>query len=278
MGESSHDIVAAKEETLDPPTALEADGEWQQVAAEDEFVEAVRTKAAEIIASANDIHPQAVIRLALVGYRDYDDNLRSHVEFIDFVEKEDFGALKDFMEHLVAKGGDDWAEDIAGGLQAVGQLTWKSSTRLVVHFVDYPAHGRKYQEDRAHGDEQYDRFPDGDPSGLLLEQLIQNLASNAIDYHMVELTGETDVMAKTFEDGYLNAADATFFRVNLGHNADEFVPMVLNSIHRSAGSNRAFQTIARAGVNGVVPLQNGTSGSRVALADMTQCLALLGQD
>ncbi|KAK9863369.1 hypothetical protein WJX84_011159 [Apatococcus fuscideae] len=213
----------------------------------DEFVEAVRTKAAEIIASANDIHPQAVIRLALVGYRDYDDNLRSHVEFIDFVEKEDFGALKDFMEHLVAKGGDDWAEDIAGGLQAVGQLTWKSSTRLVVHFVDYPAHGRKYQEDRAHGDEQYDRFPDGDPSGLLLEQLIQNLASNAIDYHMVELTGETDVMAKTFEDG-------------------------------SAGSNRAFQTIARAGVNGVVPLQNGTSGSRVALADMTQCLALLGQD
>ena len=52
---------------------------------------------------------------ALVGYRDYGDT--SPVESIDFVEKETFGEMQEFIRHLVAKGGDDWAEDVAGGLQ-----------------------------------------------------------------------------------------------------------------------------------------------------------------
>ena len=47
-------------------------------------------------------------------------------------------------------------------LQAVTELSWRSSTRLVIHFGDYPCHGKKY-----HGEdwEQYDRYPVGDPEG-----------------------------------------------------------------------------------------------------------------
>ncbi len=52
---------------------------------------------------------------AFVGYRDHGDT--SRFEIMDFVEKEGFGKLQNFLDSLVAKGGDDSTEDIAGGLK-----------------------------------------------------------------------------------------------------------------------------------------------------------------
>lgn len=55
---------------------------------------------------------------AFVGYRDYGDVQR--FEIMDFVEKEGFPGLQRFLDHIVAKGGDDSTEDIAGGLKVRG--------------------------------------------------------------------------------------------------------------------------------------------------------------
>ena len=70
---------------------------------------------------------------------------------------------------------------------------------------------------------------------------MENLAAQSIDYHMIELTQETGVMARIFQGLYRNAANATFSRTHIGHRAEEFLPMVINSIRVSARSNPAFQ-------------------------------------
>ena len=44
-------------------------------------------------------------------------------------------------------------------MQMALQLRWESSTRLMVHIADYPAHGTEYNDN-------YDDFPGGDPDGL----------------------------------------------------------------------------------------------------------------
>ena len=51
---------------------------------------------------------------AFVGYRDYGDEDRVVVR--NFVEKQNFQELQAFIGALEATGGDDAAEDIAGGL------------------------------------------------------------------------------------------------------------------------------------------------------------------
>ena len=52
--------------------------------------------------------------------------------------------------------------------QAVTTLHWRASTRLVVHFVDYPCHGSIYHNERNQAWAEYDRFADGDPDGKIL--------------------------------------------------------------------------------------------------------------
>lgn len=76
---------------------------------------------------------------ALVGYRDYDDEYP--IETIDFIEKEDFAEMQAFLRHLVAKGGDDWAEDVAGGLQVCPD-SWQhleSSSMLFCRLIAFYA-------------------------------------------------------------------------------------------------------------------------------------------
>lgn len=49
------------------------------------------------------------------------------------------------------------------GAQNVLRLNWRSSTRLVIHFGDYPCHGTKYHDFT--GGVAWDAYPNGDPKG-----------------------------------------------------------------------------------------------------------------
>ncbi|KAK9867891.1 hypothetical protein WJX84_004698 [Apatococcus fuscideae] len=194
-------------------------------------------KAKDIMAEATRIHPQAVMRMAFVGYRDYGDTQQLEVK--DFVEKEGFGGLQSFLDSIVAKGGDDSTEDIAGGLKAVTELSWRSSTRLVIHFGDYPCHGKKY-----HGEEweQYDRYPWGDPNGLIPEEFLEKLASQRTDYYFAELTQHTARMAGLFKACFANAANADFHRMDMSKGPEEFMPHVINSIRSSISKSSVLGT------------------------------------
>lgn len=66
---------------------------------------------------------------------------------------------------------DHWDLPIAVAMQEVLGLSWRSSTKLLIHFGDAPPHGRQYHESsigvmRMFG---YDLYPDGDPNGELAD-------------------------------------------------------------------------------------------------------------
>lgn len=50
-------------------------------------------------------------------------------------------------------------------VQAANNLNWSSSTRLIIHFADYPGHGR-FMHDLAHS--PLDDYPEEDPGGMIM--------------------------------------------------------------------------------------------------------------
>lgn len=65
-------------------------------------------------------------------------------------------------------------------LQKVTELSWVSSTRLIVHFGDMPCHGGQYYSD--------DTYPGGNPDGLVPEEWLKTMCMNRIDYHFARIT------------------------------------------------------------------------------------------
>lgn len=65
--------------------------------------------------------------------------------------------------------GDDFAEDVAGGLQLATKLDWKSNVRLCILIADAPCHGRKYNSVIR------DNYPKGCPKGRNPDKLVYQL-------------------------------------------------------------------------------------------------------
>lgn len=104
-----------------------------------------RTK--EIFHAASEVHAEAIKRVAFVGYRDIEDPIPwglDRFRILDFVRAPD--KFHNFLSGVRADGGGDRCEDIAGGLQKVLDLSWHSSTRVLVHLADFPCHGRQYHD------------------------------------------------------------------------------------------------------------------------------------
>lgn len=154
------------------------------------YIDMVRRKIADIIHCAKDIDPRAKVRIAFLGYRD----IGSATRFIkvDFKTKEDIPMLVDTLSSVQAVDGGDAPEDIAGALNVALSLNWKSRTRLLVIIGDAPCHGSRYHS-------EVDEFPNGDPHGLVPEDLIIQLASESVDLVFGRITSFTDQMTGIFQ-------------------------------------------------------------------------------
>ena len=85
----------------------------------------------------------ARVRVAFVGYRDYDDDIR-HV-FHPFTT--DVSQIKSFMEGLEATGGGDVCEDVLTGLEEALKLEWTSTARVLYLLSQTPHHGWRFQSE-----------------------------------------------------------------------------------------------------------------------------------
>lgn len=81
------------------------------------------------------------MRVAFVGYRDYDDGEITKHDFTT-----DIGALKSYMQGLTATGGADVCEDVLGGLEAALDLNWASTVRVLYLVTHTPNHGRRFHD------------------------------------------------------------------------------------------------------------------------------------
>ena len=108
---------------------------------------------------------------------------------IDF--ETDIEKIKKILDKMEAKGGEDDAEDVAGGFNKGLTLSWKSNARVAILIADAPGHGKQYHEDDVEDD-----FPDGDPNGLILEDLMKKYIENNINLCLTRIANYTDTMYK----------------------------------------------------------------------------------
>jgi hypothetical protein len=157
------------------------------------WIKTARQQVLSIIRNVEARHPYADIAVAFVGYRDHGDDER--ILLHDF---SDVPTLYAFLHTVVAKGGDDDAEDVASALRQAHTLSWSDSdVRMLYHIADAPAHGTLYHE----GDVS-DRYPEGDPLGLDPSSILRQFAKEGFHYTFVRITRHTDCMTEIFEKMY----------------------------------------------------------------------------
>lgn len=155
------------------------------------WIRTARHEILNIIDAVEERHPHADIAVAFVGYRDHGDAERILVH--DFSDAPD---LMNFLSGIVAKGGDDAAEDVAGALRQAHTLRWdRADVCMLYHLADAPAHGLLY-----HDEDVSDRYPEGDPFGLDPASIVRQFTREGFHYTFVRITGATDKMLDMFEN------------------------------------------------------------------------------
>ncbi|CAD8203029.1 unnamed protein product [Paramecium pentaurelia] len=156
------------------------------------WIDQARESISSIIDIFNKTVSQTQIRIAFVGYRDFKDV--KHIQYHDFTT--DVDLIKQFISTLEATGGDDDAEDVAGGIQQVLKLNFsKHSQSILCTFLicDAPTHGKQYHEDIV-GDNHKDKIQDGS-----LEKLMQVLDQKKIPNNYFFCCKINDTTNKMFE-------------------------------------------------------------------------------
>lgn len=155
------------------------------------WIQAAKTQVHTMILNTRNEQPTAEFQTAFVGYRDYGDAERFIV--VDFTEPDH---MLSQIVNVHADGGDDAAEDVAGGLDRALELSWENANvQMVVHIADAPPHGRNY-----HSAALSDRYPDGDPNGNNPAIYIEKFVNRNIDYTFVKINDTTDTMLDRFAD------------------------------------------------------------------------------
>jgi hypothetical protein len=156
------------------------------------WMDQAKTRIREITSLVHTEHPATDIKVALVGYRDYDDIDR--FEIVDFTTPE---GVMDALQPLYAVGGDDEAEDVAHAIRHAMLLNWDGDVNMIVHITDAPAHGLAF-----HSRAVSDRFPAGDPLGVDPRHYIHDMSERNFTYTFVKIGSKTDTMIDAFHTAW----------------------------------------------------------------------------
>ena len=155
------------------------------------YIQEVKEKIQSIIERSKKMLPDLNFSVAFVGYRDHCDGA-DRVVVLDFTTS--ILEFQSFMGSVGAKGGGDTPEDVFGGIEEVTKLSWSRQTRILFHIADSPCHGTRFH-DPSVGDE----YPNGDPRGLRIEDLLSKLEGLQVIYWFAKLGSMTDLMVQVFQ-------------------------------------------------------------------------------
>ena len=147
--------------------------------------------------------PGIDVRFAYEGYRDFAD-LKDGEKYYTIDFETDMDTFKKKLEGIVAKGGGDDAEDVAGGIFAGLNMSWRSNARYAVLIADAPGHGKQYHEDDVEDD-----YKNGDPNGHGLEDLMRDYAKKNINLCLTRIDDYTDKMYKKIIEAYQKESQKT---------------------------------------------------------------------
>ena len=93
-------------------------------------------------------------------------------------------------------------------------MKWESNTKYAVLVADAPCHGKNYHNIT------YDKFPNGDPSGVKLEDVMKQFFEKNITFYGIEINNNTRTMFNIMKNMY---NDKEKFHVEkLGNSVDQF--------------------------------------------------------
>ena len=186
-----------------------------------EWIDACKRELVSIIDIIQEQHELIKPRISFVAYRDFKDTKQFEIQGFT----SDIDGVKKFIEGLKAHGGYDQCEDVAGGLSYALQQNWEAKAKYAVFIADAPAHGKKYYR---HAD---DEFPDGDPEGRKIEDLIEQFAKNDISLYAIKIQNSTEKMLDLMSNVYKKTCGKTLEIANLGSSTKCFGFFVTYSIN-----------------------------------------------
>ena len=135
---------------------------------------------------------ESKIKVAFVGYRDYRDG-RKKIQCFQFTDS--IANFKKNVSKISASGGDDFTEDVLGGLEAaIRKLRWASKNKVLFHIADAPHHGGRFHNLGKEADHYFDK----QPPGLSIEYLMKEIKRLNILYLFTKINNTTDKMIKEF--------------------------------------------------------------------------------
>eukprot|EP01132_Coremiostelium_polycephalum_P007549 gene7549-9282_t len=190
------------------------------------YIDQCKSKIDQLLDLLSKCFFDIILEVSFVGYRDYSDPNRFEI----FQFTNNLPDLKKSIQNILAGGGGDTSEDIAGGLLKVLNLDWKNNfIKLLVHVADCPCHGLKYHNIKT---PLFDSYLDGDIYGLVPENLITEIRQKGIDYKFVKLTNHTDVMLEIFKEAY-NTEQRQIQIQDISDHPGKLIPTFINFISTS---------------------------------------------
>ena len=177
------------------------------------WINQVKKELSTIMTYITTNNPFADIKISFVGYRDIRDFTRFEIQ--DFTS--DITSLEQFISKVIAMGGNDTPEDIAGALNKSLAMSWREkSAKYLVLIADAPCHGTKYHT-------WDDDYPKGDPNGLNPEELIAEIAKKNITLYAIKIKTYTDQMFDIFNKVYVaeSVNKTPIVYANLGTSTDQ---------------------------------------------------------
>ncbi|CAF1185297.1 unnamed protein product [Adineta steineri] len=183
------------------------------------------------------------IRLAFVGYRDFNLTPDKQFSILDFTDEKEFYS---FVSTVKCEYGGDVCEDVLGGLQKTIGLNWKQAVRILIHVSDCPSHGRRYHN----LPEDQDFYLSHDADGSIGTNCIQQLVELRVKYFFGRLTNLTDKMIQQFAKSTSDKTAIQQFHLEKFQN---LLPFIFDSVTRSI-SKKTSSIMKTYAVNSENPL------------------------
>lgn len=169
------------------------------------WIDAAKNKMVDTLERIREQYPDYSISAAFVGYRDFEDpEPFIRVQFTTNLQK-----VEDSIMDVMADGGDDICEDVAGAYRFVNGLDWTANVRCMFHITDAPNHGLEYHDEYIE-----DEYPLGHPY-IDLKEETHDLAYKNIDLTVFSVNNTTDTMYKIMRNIYQDIRPDKFNVVNL---------------------------------------------------------------
>jgi len=170
-------------------------------------IDAAKEAVKHVVKQIQEGNPDTILHIAIVGYRDFSpykaippqEHEKNQYEMLDFTS--DMQVAYNILDNAKAYGGDDDAENLAGALNRVGNLSWPKEispriTKKIMIVTDAPPHGRDYH------DGVTDNFPRGCPLGFDPKKQIEEFARQDTDVILVRLSYKLEKMITVFDEAH----------------------------------------------------------------------------